>query len=326
MHRRTSLDMAGLLILVLLVFATSARAEVNGAGRYNADGPYALTTAVLTVPSPIGAFTSTAYIPEDSRPHPVVIFLSGFMQSGIAYAPYARRLASWGIIAFLQDDAALAYAPAKAKFPDEASPDDNSTITEIAVNAVSDQATTWLTNLNADVNSPLHGMVDASHIGFAGHSRGAQIALLAAEGLPGRVRGVFGLDPVDLSFGAPKAGTKLANIGIPVAFIGETVDRLSCAPAWFNYQALYDAAASPAVVITALDADHTMFQDPANCRFCSLCTKGTATPSTVLGYSVRYLTAFFARELLGDKSVGAAFEGAGATADVKAGLIQIASK
>ena len=165
-----------------------------------------------------------------------------------------------------------------------------------------------------------------ARLGLAGHSRGAQIALLAAEGSPGRVRGVFGLDPVDLSFGTPKAGAKLANIGIPVAFIGETVDRFSCAPAWFNYQALYDVAASPAVAITALDADHTMFQDPANCHFCSLCTKGTANPSTVLGYSVRYLTAFFARELLGDKSVGAAFEGAGATADGKAGLIQIAWK
>ena len=92
----------------------------------------------------------------------------------------------------------------------------------------------------------------------------------------------------------------------------------SCAPAGFNYQTLYDAAASPAVAITALDADHTMFQDPANCNFCNLCTKGTANPSTVLAFSVRYLTAFFARELLGDKSVGAAFEGAGATADVKA--------
>jgi len=69
-----------------------------------------------------------------------------------------------------------------------------------------------------------------------------------------------------------------------------------------------------------------MFQDPGYCNFCSVCTQGTANPSTVFGYSVRYLTAFFALELHGDKSVGAAFEGAGAAADVKAGLIQIASK
>ncbi|HWJ20416.1 MAG TPA: hypothetical protein VNR65_16995 [Geobacterales bacterium] len=313
--------MFGLFVLIILVFAGGAEA----AGRYNADGPYAVTTAVLTVPSPNGAFTTTAYIPKDSRPHPVVIFSSGFMQSGIAYEPYAKRLASWGIIAFLQDDATLAYAPAQAKFPDE--PNDNPTITEMAVNAVSNvshQVSTWLPAINAD--GPLHGMVDVSRIGLAGHSRGAQIALLAAEGSPGSVKGVFGLDPVDLSFGTAKAGAQLANIGIPVAFIGETVNKLSCAPAGFNYQALYDVAASPAVAITALKADHTMFQDPANCHFCSLCTKGTANPSTVLAFSVRYITAFFARELLSDARVGAVFEGAGAAADVKAGLIQIASK
>ncbi len=310
---------------IVLVFVSGARAEVNGPGRYNADGPYAVTTAVLTVASPNGAFTTTAYIPKAPRPHPVVIFSSGFMQRGIAYAPYARRLASWGIIAFLQDDATL-DPPAKARFPDEAPPDYNPTIAEIGVQAVSHQATAWLAAINADAKSPLHGLVDASRIGLAGHSRGAQIALLAAEGLPGRIKGVFGLDPVDMAFGVPKAGARLANIGVPVAFIGETADRLSCAPAWFNYRALYDAAASPAVAITALEASHTMFQDPANCNFCSVCAKGTANPSTVLGYSVRYLTAFFVRELLGDRSVGAAFEGAGAAADVKAGLIQIAWK
>jgi hypothetical protein len=143
--------------------------------------------------------------------------------------------------------------------------------------------------------------------------------LLAAEGSPGRVKGVFGLDPV----GTPKAGAKL---NIPVAFIGETVDKFSCAPAGFNFETFYDAASSAAVAITALNADHTMFQDPANCNFCSMCTKGTANASVVLSYSVRYLMAFFARELLGDRSVGVAFEGAGATADIKAGLIQIASK
>jgi len=209
------------------------------------------------------------------------------------------------------------------------SPTDNSTIAEMAIKSVSDvsyEIWTWLPAANADTNSPLYGLFDAARIGLAGHSRGAQIALLAAEDLPGRVKGVFGLDPVDWSFGSPQAGTKLAEIGIPVAFIGETTDKLSCAPAGVNYEALYNAAASPAVAITAINADHTMFQDPAFCLFCSFCTPGTANASTVFGYSVRYLTAFFARELLGDTSVGSAFKGAGADADLRAGLIEIASK
>ena len=53
---------------------------------------------------------------------------------------------------------------------------------------------------------------------------------------------------------------------------------------------------------------------------------GTANQQVVLRYAVRYLTAFFARELLGDASVGKTFQGAGATADEAAGLVQITSK
>ena len=312
--------------------ATSAKAAEEGLGPYDVDGPNAFTKVLLTVPSPNGSFTTTAYIPSDSGPHPVVIFSPGFVQMGIAYAPYAKRLASWGIIAFLRDDPMVAYALTKADTAsrrDDLSRTDDPMIAEMAVKTASDvsyEISTWLPAANADVTSPLHGMVDAARIGLAGHSRGGQIALLAGEASPGRVKGVFALDPVDLSFGSPQAGTLLASIGIPIALIGETTDKFSCAPVWVNYQTVFDAAASPAVAITALNADHTMFEDPANCLFCGLCKRGTADASGVLAYSVRYLTAFFARELLGDKSVGNAFEGAGAAADVKAGLIQISSK
>ncbi len=185
---------------------------------------------------------------------------------------------------------------------------------------------TWLPATNADPGSALYGKVDTKRVGLAGHSSGARIALVVGEALPGLIKGVFGLDPVDLSARAP-ARPKLASIGIPVAFIGETTNRFSCAPGWFNYQAVYRAAGSPAVAITAINADHTMFEDPANCSRCWLCKPaGTADASRIFAYSVRYLTAFFARELLGDLSVGSAFEGAGATADVNAGLIEISSK
>ena len=46
----------------------------------------------------------------------------------------------------------------------------------------------------------------------------------------------------------------------------------------------------------------------------------------MLAYSQRYLTAFFARELLDDASVGATFEGAGALGDVAAGLVVVNAK
>jgi len=122
------------------------------------------------------------------------------------------------------------------------------------------------------------------------------------------------------------------NGGVPydsgAADTGETTDdgANGCAPSAQNFLALYNAASSPAVAITATNADHTMFEDPANCTFCTLCTPGTASQPDVESAAARYSMAFFARELLGDASVGAAFQGAGIGADVNSGLVTIVSK
>jgi dienelactone hydrolase len=313
--------------LCILGLISNAWAEAaENIGPYGSDGSNSVEILSLSVPSPNGAFTTTAYIPSSSGPFPVVIFSPGFFQKGIAYAPYAKRLATWGIITLLRDDPNF--------FADESRSDDLSRPDIVKTGAMADhmaldvayEVTTWLRAANADPSSALYRKVDTKRIGLAGHSSGARIALVVGEALPGLIKGVFGLDPVDLSARAP-ARPKLTNIGIPIAFIGETTNRFSCAPGWFNYQTLYRAAASPAVAITAINADHTMFEDPAHCSRCWLCRPaGTADASQVLAYSVRYLTAFFARELLADVSVGGAFEGAGAAADVNAGLIEISSK
>jgi dienelactone hydrolase len=314
-------------MLCILGLMSNALAEAaENIGPYESDGSNSVEIVSLSVPSPNGAFTTTAYIPSGAGPFPVVIFSPGFFQKGIAYAPYAKRLGSWGIVTLLRDDPNF--------FADESHSDDLSRPDTVKTGAMADhmaldvayEVMTWLPATNADPGSALYGKVDTKCVGLAGHSSGARIALVVGEALPGLIKGVFGLDPVDLSARAP-ARPKLASIGIPVAFIGETTNRFSCAPGWFNYQAVYRAAGSPAVAITAINADHAMFEDPANCSRCWLCKPaGTADASKVLAYSVRYLTAFFARELLGDVSVGSAFEGAGATADVNAGLIEISSK
>ncbi len=284
----------------------------SGPGVYGADGPEPVGTVTVQVPGPSGAFSVTAYYPTSAGAHPAVIVSSGFFQTGLGYAPYAKRLASWGITAFTRDDPGL-----------------GATSSSIAAD-VAYMVTTWLPAVDADASPPAFGAIDTTRIGLAGHSRGGQVSLLAAEGgAQGHVRGVFGLDPVDTSMnGSAQARTQIATIGVPLAFVGETTDSAAsgCAPSTDNYQVLYQAAVSPAVAITAVNADHTMFEDPANCSFCTLCTAGTAQPPQVLAYSVRYLTAFFARELLGDSSVGAAFEGAGALQDAAAGLVQVASK
>ncbi|MGO8991812.1 MAG: chlorophyllase/cutinase-like alpha/beta fold protein [Polyangiaceae bacterium] len=284
-------------------------ATTGSLGPYGSNGPYTVTTATFSVPSPNGTFTTTAYIPSAPGPDPAVILSSGFFQDGDAYAPYANRLASWGIVTFLRDDPNLGESTANI------------------VSDVSYEVTTWLATTNGDSTSAVYGKIDVSKIGLAGHSRGGQIALLAGEGLVGKIQGVFGLDPVDTTT-APEASTSIAAIGVPLAFIGETTDNASsgCAPADVDFLTLYGDASSPAVAITALNADHTMFEDPADCSFCTLCTAGTASQPTVLATAVRYLTAYFARQLLGDATVGATFAGAGINQDVAAGIVTVVSK
>jgi dienelactone hydrolase len=286
-------------------------------GPYGSDGSSTVATATLQVTSSTDAFSTTAYLPSTPGPHPVVILSSGFEQTGSGYAPYANRLASWGIITLLRDDPGLLSSL---------------TATDLASD-VAYEVTTWLSASNSDSSSALYGLVDTTKIGLAGHSRGGQVALLAAEGgAHGKILGVFGLDPVDTATGGVEARTTLASVGVPLAFIGETTDStggvggMPCAPAADNFMILYQAAASPAVAITSINADHTMYEDPSACTFCTLCTAGTASETQVLATAVRYLTAFFARTLLDDASVGAAFVGAGANQDVASGLILITSK
>ena len=292
--------------------ATDAANDSSASSSYASDGPDSVTTATLQVPASNGSFSTTAYIPSSTGPFPVVILSSGFFQNAAAYLPYANRLASWGVVTLLRDD-----------------PNVGETTPKI-VEDVEYTVGTWLAGTNADGGSPLHGKIDVSKVGLAGHSRGGQISLLAGEGLSGKIRGVFGLDPVDAvaTAGDPQARTTIATIGVPIAFIGETTDGASngCAPSTDNFEVLYAAAASPAVAITAVNADHTMFEDAASCSFCNACTAGTASQPVVLATSVRLMTAFFARELLGDGSVGASFAGAGIGADVTAGTVTVVSK
>jgi dienelactone hydrolase len=325
-------------LCVLILFGGAGSKAAGGVGKYDADGRRTVRIETLNVPSPYGSFAATAFIPGGRGPFPVVILSSGFLQKGAAYAPYARRLASWGIVAVLRDDPTIlsdlaqtadltdshpgrAYKPALAK--------------EIGAAGVANRIASdllyefeWLAGAaGADPASPLYRKVDRDRIGLAGHSYGGQAALLAGERLRKRIKGVFALDPVDLPLG-PQARDTLANIGVPVVLLGETTNSaiVSCAPSRYNYQMLFRHAASGAAMITAVGADHTMFEDPANCSLCFLCVEGRADASEVLRYSVRYLTAFFARELLKDRSVGGKFEGAGAPGDVAAGRIEISVK
>ena len=290
--------------------ADAARTDA-GTTTYDHDGPDTSTTFTAQISNGASTFNEHVFVPASAGAHPVVSLSPGLQQPASAYVPYATRLASWGIVVLLRDDPGAFVATPN--------------VTADLVYVIA----TWLPAQNADTMSALHGKVDLARIGLAGHSRGSQASLVAAENaLKTKVVAWFGIDAVDSMAlaGGTQARTNVATVGIPLGWVSGSVSS-SCSPAADNYAVEYAAALSPAVSVVGIGAGHTQFEDPNTCVACNLCTpQGTADGTVVLAYSVRYLTAFFARELLHDATVGAAFQGAGAPADVAAGRVQVASK
>jgi hypothetical protein len=281
--------------------------STDGGVLYDVDGPvpYTMTVEQATNPDSGHSFNVTVYMPTTPGLHPAVGLSSGSTAMASFYAVYGQRLASYGIGVFARDD------PGALTTTADIVPDAEYTMS------------TWLQANHAS-------QIDMTKLGLTGHSRGGAVSLLAAEhGLKGKVVAWFGLDPVDNQFlfspGA-FARTDMAHIGIPTGFLGASVTS-NCAPAADGYQMLYPLSPSPSLEIVGLGAGHLQFIPQNVCSICSLCTPaGTASSDVVLAYALRYLTAFFARELLGDTRVGPRLEGAGTSADVAAGLITMTSK
>ena len=277
-------------------------APPSSGNNYDQDGTIPFTTRTDHVTNGSSSFDVTSYLPSSPGRHPAVSLSCGTQQTAAGYVPYAQRLASYGIAMFLTNDPGVI-----------------TNTSDIVPNAVY-LVDTW-------VPATFPDSIDLTKVGLAGHSRGGAVSLLAAEeGLRGKVVAWFGLDAVDNEFGqAPReyARTHLSMIGIPTAFLGAEVTS-NCAPVADNYRTLFPLAPSPSVLVVGLGAGHTQLEVPSGCTACSICSpSGTADGAVVLAYSVRYFTAFFARELLGDTSVGAHFEGAGGPADVAAGRVTI---
>jgi dienelactone hydrolase len=268
---------------------------------YDTDGTIAYTMETDTV----GSASVTVWMPSSPGKHPAVVIACGSTQKAPGYAPYAKRLASYGIAAFVIDDPGAF----------------TNTVDVVAADA--NVAVTWMPATFGD-------RVDVGKVGLAGHSRGGAVSLLLAEHeMAGKVVAWFGIDPVDNQFGMTPgkfARTDLPQLAIPTTYLGAQVTS-NCAPAADSYEMLYPKTPVPSVLLVGIGAGHTQFEPPDQCTACSICSpSGTADQPTVLSYAVRYVTAFFARELLGDASVGKTFDGAGAAADIAAGRVTLMSK
>ena len=268
---------------------------------YDVDGPVPYTMEVQHVTDDGGdTFDVTVWMPSTPGPHPAVSFSCGSTQTAAGYVPYGQRLASYGIAMFLADDPGVF------------------TNTGDIVPHAEYVVHTWI--------PATYPQIDTTKIGLGGHSRGGAVSLLTAEHLRGEVVAWAGLDPVDNEFlMAPReyARTNLSMIGIPTVFLGAEVES-NCAPAADSWPTLFPLAPDPTVLLLGLGAGHVQYELPSACTGCGACSpNGTVPDDVVLAYAVRYFTAFFARELLGDTTVGAMFEGAGAPEDVAAGLIEV---
>lgn len=283
---------------------SGSQAVARGAD-YGARGPRETSTTRHTVTDGARSFEVVVTSPNGTAPAPVVVLASGSTQTAAFYAPYAERLASHGITTVLRSD------PGPLVQTAEVAKD----VTTLVV--------TWMP-------AALGGRVDLTRVGLAGHSRGGAATLLAAaQGLRGKVRAWFGLDPVDNQFlvgpGA-FARSALPGLALPSGMLGASVAS-NCSPAADSHPMLWPLLPPPSVLVLARGAGHMQLGDPAACTACAACTPGgTVDAKAVLDGALRYVTAFFARELLGDAAVGAAFEGAGGPSDVSAGRVAITAK
>ncbi len=277
---------------------------------YSRPGPSGTTTVTQTASLAGFELTLTTYVPTGTGPYPVVVLSPGFNQVAAAYVPYAERMASHEMVVVLRDDPGAFTATTGEA--------------DQLVALVAD----WLPAQNGKPMGPLAGRLDLAHVGLIGHSRGGQVSTLAATGdLHGKVAALFGLDPVDVAIGGRQARADLPSIGIPTAFLGETLDGqpvvpggLACAPAADDYAVLYAAAPSPSLLLTALGADHYDFELASASIGSFACHSGSADSTAVLEMSIALATGFFARELRG-AAVGPLLDEAGAAAYLALGLL-----
>ncbi len=282
-------------------------------------GPEQTVSFDLQVTVPEGPIRLTVIGPSDDgkeitlrdAPHPVVVLSPGFTIDRKEYTHYGTRLASYGLVAVLQDSG--------NEFNHAAYRDGTIALLD------------WLTSPTGTDATRLMGRLDLTRLGLAGHSLGGKISVLVAA-QDTRVKALFGIDPVDGNTppALPVVGKIALPTGIPIAFVGETTSEIGtppCAPAGENYAAFYSDAPSPAFAITVAGAAHGDFVDNfALCLTCGFCPGGTAPKSRTNALAVKYAAAYFLWALAGDARARDYFTSAAFQSDIALGYITFVQK
>ena len=249
-------------------------------------GPYSITEldSTTTVAATGHNVAIHAAHPTTGGPYPVVVVGHGFQLPASQYTKYVQHLASFGYVSMTVD------------FP-----------ASFQGNKHTDNAKDLLGGFDWAA-SALSGIADAQNGGTSGHSLGGKAAILAAT-MDTRVKATITLDPVDSSMNCSPTDcpdvSAMLPIGIPTAFIGETIDSvgsfMACAPAADNFATFYANAAGPSVQIEVIGANHMSFLDNvATCGLpCFFCNPSQANDATVHKLSKALMVAFYERHLKG---------------------------
>ncbi|GBF97689.1 hypothetical protein Rsub_09747 [Raphidocelis subcapitata] len=261
------------------------------------DRPLRPTRLALTVSAPAVA---PADPPLPGPPFPVVLLMNGFQARAAQYAPFARRLASWGYLVvqytapaltIIHDDVELSFAP---------------------------RVLDWLADAaGRESNVALHGRPDLTRVFVAGHSRGAKLAALhyAASLKPGAspstlgqcypLRGAFLMDPVDNTAQTPESDAypsaikALASAGARVGITGAGVVGATN-PEGSNWRQFWASSAPGSWLGVLPRAGHTKWLQgpPLECWFLDAAFGGgSAARRTVLEATAACMVAWFSHTL-----------------------------
>jgi dienelactone hydrolase len=221
---------------------------------------------------------SAGEFPRSAVPAPIVVFGHGWLMGIDRYYSYAEHLASWGYVTVL---------------PTISNPITNPEHDKRA--RLMADAARFTSALDTVPGDRFFGRLDRWNWGFAGHSMGGSISLLAADtlGLYDTLRSI-----VALASPQTTPPTHSEHLLVPKLLLPGSVDNI--AP-WQDVRSAFWADAPPPGTFAVIrGANHGYYMDYSN--FWENGGNATITRDTQQMIARRHMTAYFERYLHGDSS------------------------